>query len=155
MSDMALKWLRWWVTGHCKGTLTGDKALKRLWWWMTGHCKGYDDGWWVTCHYKGYYDISLQRLRWWVLGALKRLLWRVTAKTTMMGNGALKKATVMGDVSLQRLRWRVTEHWKGYDDRWQVTEKAIMMDDGSLKKLLWRVTEKATLAGNWKGCFDG
>jgi hypothetical protein len=84
------------------------------------------------------------------------------------------------DVSLQRLRWWVTDHWKcypnmslqrprcwvmghlkGYPDVslqrpwWHVTKNAMMTGDGSLKRLLWRVTESATLMCHWTGYNDG
>jgi hypothetical protein len=64
---------------------------------MMGHCKVYS-------------DVSLQRLRWRVTGALKRLLWYITAKATMTDDGSLKrllwwvtkKTTLTGDRALNQ-----------------------------------------------------
>jgi hypothetical protein len=44
---------------------------------LTCHWKCYDDGWWIT-----------DKARWC---ALKRLLWCVTEKAMMMGDGSLKR----------------------------------------------------------------
>jgi hypothetical protein len=99
-----------------------DISLKRLQWWVTYHWKSYDDVWHITekatlawtekpiqrCHWKGYpnvnwkaySDMSLKRLPWC---ELKSLLWHITVKATMTGN-----------ISLKRLWWRMTYHWKWY-----------------------------------------
>jgi hypothetical protein len=50
------------------------------------------------------------------------------------------------DMSLKRLQWWVTGHWKGY--LWCVTKNATVMSDRSLKRLLWWVI------GQWKGSND-
>jgi hypothetical protein len=89
-SDIALKKLWWQITDHWKAY--SDVALKRIWWRMMSHWKAYSnmslksygDTWrakkaTMMCHYKGYSD-----------GSLKRLLWCVTKKATMTGEGALK-----------------------------------------------------------------
>jgi hypothetical protein len=76
--------------------------------------------------------------------------WYITEKTTMMV-----------DVSLKRVRWRViyywknyhnislnslrvTYHWEDYNDEWCITENAMMMGDVSLKRLPWHITKKPT-----------
>jgi hypothetical protein len=102
---------------------------------------------------------------------LIRLVWHLTERATMTGDGWLKRLRwrAMGDckdyssMSLKRLFCGVTKkviltcHWKGYNDRWHVTEKATMTGDWkcysnmSLKRLFWGVTEKTILACHWKG----
>jgi hypothetical protein len=70
--------------------------------------------------------------------SLRKLLWCVTSKAVMTGDGSHKK-----------LPWRVNEkatlmcHYKGYDDEWQDTEKVTLMcqwkgnPNVSLQRLRW------------------
>jgi hypothetical protein len=78
--------------------------------------------------------------------SLKRLLWCVTEKAILTCHW-------------KRLRWWVTGHWKDYSDvslkrlLWCVTKKAMITGDGSLKSLLWRITEKTMITRDGCQCF--
>jgi hypothetical protein len=98
-------------------------SLKRLWWRVIGHWKAIPTHKWkstLTCHWNVYSNMSLKKLWWWVTGhwkgypdmSLKRLLWRITEKSTLMC------------------------HWKDFGDEWWVTKKGSL--DTSLKSVLWR-----------------
>jgi hypothetical protein len=145
------------VVDHCKGySHISLKSLRWRWWstakaTLTSHYKCYDDG-----------DESLQRVPW---GQLKRLLWPVTKKATLMGDRSLKsllwtvtkKATLVGDRSLKRPPWPELKRLL-----WLVNEKTTMAGDRSLKRLPRQITEKATptwtekttLTCHWKGYDD-
>jgi hypothetical protein len=71
--------------------------------------------------------------------SLKRLQWCVTGHWKGYPEMWLK---VYSDVSLKRLRWWVTGHWKGYPDMW-----LKVYFDALLKRLRWWVM------GHWK-CYS-
>jgi hypothetical protein len=110
--------------------------------------------WWVTekatltCYWKGYLDG-----------------WRITEKAILTCHWKC-----YNNVSLKRLWWRVTGHWKdyydvnwnGYPDKslkrlpWCVTKNAMMIGDGSLKRLLCLMwTEKVILTWTKKAMMTG
>jgi hypothetical protein len=147
-----LKRLSWCVTE--KATVTSVGSLKRLPQYVTEKTtQQLTKKATPICHWKCYPDLQL-----------KRLLWRVTKKATVMSDWSLKrllrhitesllwrvteKATLMSDRSLERLYRLITESLL-----WCVTKKATVMSDGSLKRLRWQVMcqWKGYQICHWKG----